>query len=149
MAKGEGGGRATLLLVLLAGLAGAVGWNYHRNTQLAEAAPRPYRSYAEADLERLSAAYRAQMELAARELERATGRKVSVRAGGLIGEQIEEFERVQRISRHARALAARMRENQAALEEVEHEQERRRREADALGLFLERAFTFGSPGPTG
>ena len=139
MAKSSGkGGRAFLLLILLGILVGGGTWNYRRNVQIEEAEPRPYSSYAFGQLESLKAAYQKEVDAHTRRYRTASSRKVRIREGGLIGEQVDEFERVQRISQNTRAIADQYAKNQVQLDELLAEMSRRARESDSWKLFVTR-----------
>ncbi len=141
MAKGSGaGGQTMALLLLLAIVAGAGGWNYKRNLEAEEKEHRPYRSYAEADLEQLRDAYRAELDALTARFQRASGSGVRVGGDGLLGSQVQEFERVQRISRSTRGIIDQVARSQVQLDLVEQEIARRGAEA-GLGLHLRRLTT--------
>jgi len=120
MAK-EKGSQVVLLLVLLGLVAGAGGWNYRRNVAIEAAAPRPYGSYSLEDLEALKTAYESEAARHKEHYRAASSRKVDVRDGGLIGDQVVEFERVQRISQGKRDIAKVYAKNQVQLDEVKAE----------------------------
>lgn len=126
------------LLLLLAIIAGAGTWNYQRNLKLEAAGPRPFRSYSQEDLEALQAAYQAEVDRHTDRYRQASGKKVAVRGGGYIGAQVEEFERVQKISRGKRAIASDFAKNQVRLDEVMDEVRRRANEGDPWQQFLTR-----------
>jgi hypothetical protein len=131
-------GRTLLALVaLLAGLAAAGAWNYQRNARLEEAAFRPFRGYADEDLAKLVGAYGSELE-ALRARQGAAPGRAAARDRGLLREQVDEFERVQRASSGARALAGAIAEREAALRYLEAEQERRARDRDRVAVFLRR-----------
>jgi hypothetical protein len=117
MAK-EKGNHVVALLVLLGLIAGAGSWNYRRNVEIEAAAPRPYGSYSVEDLESLKNAYESETSKYKDHYQTASSRKVAVRDGGLIGDQVVEFERVQRISQSKRAIASDYAKNQVQLDEV-------------------------------
>jgi hypothetical protein len=140
MAKSSGkGGQVFLLLILLGILVGGGTWNYQRNLKIEEAEPRPYRSYSFEQLESLKAAYQKEVDAHTRRYRKASSRKVRIREGGLIGEQVDEFERVQRISQGTRAIADQYAKNQVQLDELMSEISRRASESDSWKLFLKRA----------
>ena len=122
MTKSSGKGKPRLLLLILLGiLAGAGGWNYKRNLAIEEAEPRPYRSYTFAQLDDLRAAYQHEVDEQTRRYKAASSQKVAVRGGGLIGDQVNEFERVQRISQGKRDIANVYAKHQVQLDEVNAE----------------------------
>jgi hypothetical protein len=130
--------RVVPLVILLGILAGAGTWNYRRNVKLEEEVPRPYRSYSLEDLENLKAAYQAEVDAHTARYRAASGRKVAVRDGGLIGDQVSEFERVQRISQGKRAIASQFAKNQVQLEGVLAEISQRASEREPWRVFLNR-----------
>ena len=130
MAKGSGGGSQVLLLLfLLAILAGAGGWNYKRNLDLEKEEHRPYRSYDEVELDQLREAYRAELGQQTDRFRRATGSRVRVGGDGLLGSQLREFQRVQRVSQGTRAITNQVARTQVQLDLVELEIARRSAEA--------------------
>jgi hypothetical protein len=140
MAKSSGkGGQVLLLLVLLGILVGGGTWNYKRNLEIEESEPRPYRGYSLEQLESLQAAYQQEVDRHTQRYQTASSRKVRVREGGFIDEQVDEFERVQRISQGTRAIADQFAKNQVQLDEVMKEISRRARESDSWKLHLTRA----------
>jgi hypothetical protein len=139
MAKSSGkGGQVFLLLIVLGILVGGGTWNYRRNVQIEEAEPRPYRSYSFEQLDSLRAAYQKEVDAHTQRYRTASSRKVRIREGGLIGEQVDEFERVQRISQNTRAIADQYAKNQVQLDELLAEMSRRARESESWKLFLTR-----------
>jgi hypothetical protein len=139
MAKSSGkGGQVFLLLILLGILVGGGTWNYKRNVQLEEAEPRPYGSYSFEQLDALRAAYQQEVDAHTKRYRTASNRKVKIREGGFIDEQVDEFERVQRISQNTRAIADRYAKNQVQLDEVLAEMSRRKRQSDSWKLFFKR-----------
>jgi len=118
----------SLLLVLLGILAGAGAWNYQRNVQLENAEPRPYRGYSLEELEVLKSAYKAEADAHGERFRAAASRQVRVHDGGMLGDQVDEFERVQRISTGKREIAGAYAKNQVQLEAVDAEINRRAEE---------------------
>lgn len=137
MAK-ESGKPVVLLLLLMGLISGAGVWNYRRNVAIEAAEPRPYRSYSLADLEALKSAYESEANKHKDHYRAASSRKVAVRGGGLIGDQVVEFERVQRISQGKRDIASVYAKNQVQLEEVLAEISHRAQLGDGWKLHLER-----------
>ena len=83
-------------LILLVILCTAGGWNYHRNTLIEDAVPRPYQGYSDEELNQLMSAYQDEVEVQMAVYRKATaGKKLKVQGGGLMEERIDEFERVQ------------------------------------------------------
>jgi hypothetical protein len=127
-----------LLLLLLAILAGAGTWNYQRNLKLEAATPRPFGSYSLSDLEALQAAYQGEVDRHTARYRKASGEKVAVRGGGYIGAQVEEFERVQKISQGKRAIASDFAKNQVRLDSVMEEVTLRANQGEPWEQFLAR-----------
>jgi cell fate (sporulation/competence/biofilm development) regulator YlbF (YheA/YmcA/DUF963 family) len=130
-----------LLIVLLAILAGGGTWNYRRNLEAESREPRPYAGYSDEDIEKLVSAYRKEIDTLAGRYERVSGARVDVRSGTSIGEQVQEFERVQRRSRGVREIGYRLSEREATMKLLEQERARRVRDGDELLTFLRRVFT--------
>jgi hypothetical protein len=128
-------------LVLLA-LVGAVGWNYHRNSEAERREFRPYRSYAEADLATLVRAYEGAADAAGDRYGSAVGRRVDARSTGHLMGNVNEFERAQAASRSMRAAREEFADARASLEALRKEQALRAAERSKLRLFLRRAFSF-------
>ncbi len=135
-------GAGPLLLLLLALAAGAGAWNLRRNLALEEAEPRPYRGYSLGDLDALIAATEQELERATRDYRARGGRTVEVPGGRFLGDQIREFERVQRRSQASRELGARVVERGAALERLRAERMRRDPAEGPVLRFLRLAFVY-------
>jgi hypothetical protein len=142
MANDKGGSGARLpLLLLLLGLAAGGAWNYHRNVEREGREDRPLRGYAEADLEKLLAAYQQEAGQAAKRAA-STPRAVVASAGGRpLGEAAKEFDRVQRQSVRVRDAHGDLAESELMVERVEQELRRRDQERDRTALFLRRLTT--------
>ena len=138
-------GRATLrvLLLVLVGLVGGGAYNYQRNLKAEQEreAKRPLHGYAKADLEKLAAAYRAEIAKLEARYQAAKGGRTGVRNHELLGEQVNEFERVAKESDAVREVGAVVSEREAALKDVENEL-RQRTDADPMQVFLRRLLTF-------
>jgi hypothetical protein len=134
----EAGGSLVTLLLLLAILVGAGAWNYRRNAAVEEEDYRPFRGYTDEAIEQLVDAYEGQHERSSKRFEAAAGRKVNVEGKAYFGEQVQEFERVQRISRNTRALRDGLAESQTSLKLLTEESSKRARERQKLRLFFER-----------
>ena len=134
--------RHTFLLTVLLALLGAIGsWNYKRNVEAEQKAPRPYQHYSAEQLDQLIPAYRADLDALVARYEKVSGHSIAAQERGFVGDQIAEFERVQRQSGSLRDLGYEISEREAMLRELEAE--RGRRDTRALGLktFLRRVFT--------
>ncbi len=141
MRRSERGSASLLVLVLLA-LVGAIGWNYHRNGVAERREFRPYRSYAEADLEALVEAYEAAADTAGDRYDSAVGRRVDPRSTGHLMGNLNEFERVQAAGRRTRDAREEFADARASLEALRKEQALRAGERSKLRVFLRRAFSF-------
>lgn len=142
MAKSSGSGnQLVMLLVLLGILAGAGTWNYRRNLAIEEAEPRPYRSYSSKDLEALRSAYQAEVDDSTRRYQQASSNQVRVRAGGLLRDQVDEFERVRKIGVGKREIASQFAKNQVQLDAVDAEIVRRTNEGSEWQVLLRRVTT--------
>lgn len=139
----ERGGRGALipLLALLLLLVGAGTWNYRRNLELEALEDRPLRSYAEADLEKLLAAYEQEQKRVTQRVGATRRAQPKLAPGQLVGENVREFERVQRASRRVREANGDVAETEMMLERIQLELQRRDHERDAMALFLRRLTT--------
>lgn len=128
---GGGGGALPLIVVLLVmGTLGA--WNYHRNLGLEEeqAGSRPFQGYSDTALVDLAAAYGEQADILERKYKASLQTRRGVRdADGLIMEQIEEFDRVQKIGSSIRVATSQVADSEARLRGIRHEQAWRRNES--------------------
>lgn len=136
-----GAGQVGALLILLLLLCGGGAWNYYRNVQAEQAQPRPYRGLDERELAALEEALEAEVEAYARRYEAATGRRVPVSDEGLLGEKVEQFERVQAQSAQVREIGQRLSQSESSLRRVRAEQQKREEERDRTRLFLRRLLT--------
>jgi hypothetical protein len=139
--RSEAGSSVVTLLVLLLILAGAGAWNFRRNLAAEEAEYRPFRGHSDEAIGQLMAAYEGQHEHDTARYQAAADRKVNVHGKDYFGEQVEEFERVQRLSKNTRALRDELAESQATLKLLEEERSKRAQERQKLQLFLKRVFT--------
>ena len=124
---GHATGTLLLLLVLLLGFGG---WNYHRNWQIEKQTEghRPYQSYAEADLETLRDAYRAELEGVRAQFDAAKRKRVRPsRDLGTISDNVTQFQRTARTSHAIRDAAASVAERQRQVAELDREIEIRSR----------------------
>jgi hypothetical protein len=135
--------RAGQILILLVILCAAGGWNYHRNAVIDGAVQRPYRGYSDEELNQLASAYQAEVEV---QMERyrnsAASNKVVVRDGGLLDDRIDEFERVQHLSKKRRERAYRVTENQILVEQLAQEQVARERNRPVYKMIFRRLTSF-------
>jgi hypothetical protein len=129
------------LLLLLAVLVGAGAWNYRRNAAVEEDDYRPFRGYTDEAIAQLIDAYEGQHERSSKRFEAAASRNVKVQGKAYFGEQVQEFERVQRISNNTRALRDDLAKSQTSLKLLREESSKRARERQKLRLFFERLLT--------
>jgi len=142
MAKRSERGSASALVLLLLLLVGAVAWNFHRNLEAESREFRPYRGYAEADLDAMIGAYEQAAEKAGARYGRAADRRVEVRGAGDVMGNVKEFERVQGAGRTTRAAREDFAAAKKSLELLREERSRRAGERSKLRVFLRRAFAF-------
>jgi hypothetical protein len=141
MAAGSGAVNSKLVLLLVL-LVGAGGWNFYRNTQLETTAARPFRSYSDADLEQLISGYQGEMAIHSKRYQQVVNNgSVRVKDGGLLGDQVNEFERVQKISQRRRDMADQVAERQIALNQIQAEREKRKAD-QPMKMIFRRLFTF-------
>jgi len=136
----ETGGRGALipLLVVLLLLGGGGAWNYSRNLARESQEDRPMRGYAEADLEKLLAAYQKEQDRAARRAGSTQRASAKIASGQLVGETVHEFERVQRASRRVRDANGDLAETELMIERIQQELARRDGERDPTAVFIRR-----------
>jgi hypothetical protein len=134
------GGRQKVLLLLI--LVGAGGWNYYRNAELENAELRPYRGYSETALEQLIAAYQTEVEHRSGRYQAVAARDVSVRDRALLGDRVDEFERIQRISQQRREVGGQLTDNMVSLEGLQIEQQKRQADRPVYQPTLRRLFSF-------
>ena len=137
--KGKGGSLAMLLFLLLL-LAGVGTWNYQRNVAAESAKPRPYKAYADAQLVQLLAAYEGQTKQLEKRYDTASSMRSASRNVQLLGEAVEQFDRVQRSSRAVRELGAQLSQEEASLRAIREEQALRARWGGPTMTFLKRVF---------
>lgn len=135
-------GRKGPLVLLLLILAGAGGWNYARNVKLEDAEPRPYRGHSDQELEQLIAAYQVEIDRHQDRYRAVAGRDVAIRDPALLGDRVDEFERVQRISRQRREVGGQLTDNMVSLEGLEAERAKRQADRPAYKKILRRLFSF-------
>jgi len=140
---GDPSSRTGQTLILLAILCGVAGWNYHRNAAIENARPRPYRSYSDEQLHQLISAYKDEVD-AQMEHYRKTQDKspVEVQGGGLIGDQIDEFERVQQLGQKRQQRAYKVTDNQILVEQLAKEELARERDRPIYKMIFRRLTTF-------
>jgi hypothetical protein len=135
-------GITILVLALLAILAAAGEYNYQRNKAAEERdAPRNYIGYSDAEVSALIEAYLQEVEVFEARYDAAKSRNIETRSGGLIDEQIREFEKAQETSASTRSMGADVAQREAILRELRREQSLRGSPADSLKLHLRRLVT--------
>jgi hypothetical protein len=135
--------RTGQILILLVILCTAGGWNYHRNTLIDAAVPRPYRGYSDEELSQLISAYQGEVEIQMARYRKSTaGKNVTVQDGGLLEERIDEFERVQRLSKQRKERAYQVTDNQILVEQLAAEQITRERNRPIYKMIARRVATF-------
>lgn len=135
--------RTGQILILLVILCTAGGWNYHRNTLVDDAVPRPYRGYSDEELSQLISAYQGEVEIQMARYRKSTaGKNVTVQDGGLLEERIDEFERVQRLSKQRKERAYQVTDNQILVEQLAAEQVTRERNRPIYKMIARRVTTF-------
>ena len=139
--EGGAGSIGALLLVLVL-LVGAAGWNYQRNLAREQGEFRPYRSYSDADLATLLAAYEQESKTSGRRYDAAVDRRAHVQAKGDVMGNVNEFDRAQRVRLAAREARSDYAEARTGLEGLRKEVARRAADRSPLQVFLRRAFAF-------
>jgi len=133
-------GQTVILLVILCA---AGGWNFHRNTLIDDAIPRPYRVYSDEELNQLISAYQGEVEIQMERYRKSSaGKKVSVRDGGLLEDRIDEFERVQHLSKQRKERAYKVTDNQILVEQLAKERVTRERDRPIYKMIFRRLTTF-------
>jgi hypothetical protein len=135
--------RTGQIMILLVILCTAGGWNYHRNMVLDDTVPRPYRGYSDEELNQLISAYQGEVEIQMARYRKSTvGKNVTVQDGGLLEERIDEFERVQRLSKQRKKRAYQVTDNQILVEQLAAEQVTRERNRPIYKMIARRVTTF-------
>lgn len=139
-ANRQGGGALVPVLVLLVLVAAAGAWNYHRNwtRDKAEEKARLYSSYSDADLARLDEGYRLELAAFNKQHESQRSRRIVVRDQGLIGDRVNEFERVQRAAQRSRQLSRTAADLQAQLDRISEERQIRAQGNSTFRVHLRR-----------
>jgi hypothetical protein len=133
----------TILILALLVILGAAGeYNYQRNKAAEETAvPRAYRGYSDQEIAALIDAYAEEVEALEARYGAVKKRTLETRGGGLLGEQVREFERAREAGDATRSMAADVAEKEAVLRGLREEQRLREGRADSLGLHLRRLVT--------
>jgi hypothetical protein len=135
-------GRTKLLVAALVFLGVAGATNYHRNVSREAQQLRPFRGYADADLDTMLEAYRTDADsLSGRYVATQQGR-TALRGGGLIDQQIDQFERIQQRREVIREAGAQLSMREADIQQIEKEKKLRAAERNRFMLILRRLTTF-------
>jgi len=137
----EAGNSVVALLLLLAIAAGAGAWNYNKNVEAEDDVYRPFKGYTDQALADLRGAYESRQTTDKQVFEKVTNRRVSAQGKEYFDQQIQEFERVQRVHAGKQEVKARMAESQTTLKLLKEEQGLRAGESDRVALFLKRLLT--------
>ena len=143
MAGGSGENRGPVVLLLIV-LVAAGGWNFVRNTRIDNAEVRIYRGYSDVELEELIGVYQGEVDQRTKAYRQVADRNIVVREPTLLGAQVDEFERVQRLSQHRRDMAGQVTDNQISLEQIEIERAKRRADRPVYKMILRRLLNFDS-----
>jgi hypothetical protein len=135
-------GSTKKLLVLLLILAVGGAFNFQRNVKKEERQLRPYRGYSDSDLQALLEAYRADADQLAKRYGAVKTARSNVRGGGLIDEQVRQFEEIQERGAQVRDAGAQISMREADIAQMEREILLRDQERDRLRHFLRRVATF-------
>jgi hypothetical protein len=133
---------SALALLLVVAVAGA--WNYQRNLQIEiqTEGPRPYKNYAQTDVEALRSAYAADLEGVRAQLVHTKQRRTRVsRNHDSIARNVEQFAKTARTSAAIRDAAADVAEHERRLAELDKELEMRSRFGKGMALHLKRLTT--------
>jgi hypothetical protein len=141
MSVGSSEKRGPLVLLLVV-LVAAGGWNFFRNTRIDSAEVRLYRGYSDAELDELISVYQSEIDQRTKAYRQVADRDIVVQERALLGDQVDEFERVQRLTQHRRDLAARVTDNQISLEQLEIEQRKRAADRPIYKMIFRRLLTF-------
>jgi uncharacterized small protein (DUF1192 family) len=142
MAVGSSENRGPLVLLLVV-LVAAGGWNFFRNTRIDNAEVRLYRGYSDAELDELISVYQSEIDQRTKAYRQVADRGIVVQDRALLGDQVDEFERVQRLSQHRRDMAAQVTDNEISLEQLEIEQRKRAADRPIYKMIFRRLLTFG------
>jgi hypothetical protein len=135
-------GVTILILVLLVILGAAGEYNYQRNKAAEEnSVPRKYRGYSDQELATLIHAYEQEVEALEARYDSAKSVAIETRSGGLIDEQIGEFERAQQASASVRSKRTDVAKQEGILRELREERSLRRGGSDSLTTHLRRLVT--------
>jgi hypothetical protein len=140
--RSEAGNTLPALALLLALLVGAGAWNYWRNSQADAKEYRPFRGYTDQEIAQLTAAYEADRDHDKSRWEKVERGRVAVKDKAFLGDQVQEFARVQRISESKRAVRDQVAESQATLKLLQAEKRKRAQEKKGIWRVLQLALRF-------
>jgi len=135
------GGALASAVALLLVVAAAGAWNYHRNLQieLQSEGPRPYKGYAQTDVETLRSAYATDLEGVRGQLVHARQQRGQIsRHNGSIAGNVEQFAQTTRTSTAIRDATADVAERERRLAELDRELEMRSRFGKGMARHLKR-----------
>jgi hypothetical protein len=123
-----------LLLVLVAGAAGGLYWNYQRNAPMVAdlSKPRPYAKFSTADLTKLIAAYQGEVKRKKARVAAAPGGEEAIARKGEsdVGGKAEAFENFQRENERWKAQRGAVMEEEVELQALMFEKSIRDRHLD-------------------
>lgn len=138
-------GRASgSLLFLLVLLAGAGGWNYHRNLELERQSEgrRPYESYSTEGIQALRAAFESELGGSEARFEAAKRQRTRPKGDlGSVAANVAQFAKTAQASRAIRRAAAGVAEQQNEIAEIDRELERRANLGEGLMRHVKRLTT--------
>ena len=96
--EGLGAFQSVLVVVLMIGGAGAfLAWNFEQNEEF-----RPFKGYTDEGLAELASVYGEKFDQVDSRYEKITSSRPEIRERALLGESVDEFERVQKLSERTR-----------------------------------------------
>jgi uncharacterized protein HemX len=140
-AKRRAGKAMAQMLVLLVLVIGLGGYNYNRNLQKEETqhGPRAFEAYETEDLTALREAYSDEVSRYENRYQAQDRKRYRVDgSNGLMGENVDQFERVQRNSGRLRELRADVANREARMRDIDEELGIRVALADGFALHLKR-----------
>lgn len=136
-------GKPLLTLLLLLLVAGGIGaWNYDRNLKKESQLPRPWKSYSMADLQSMEGAYKTEIKRYSKGWEQARGQRHEASGRGLVGDRAHEFDKIYASGKAVRGMKSKVAEDQAALDEIQHEIALRERDKNPMQVHMRRLLTF-------
>jgi hypothetical protein len=132
--------KLTMLLVLLAALAGAGYWNYQRNLAKEQKEKGPYASYSDEQLSALAKAYESEIGSAGQRYAAEKSNRHTASDKQYADEQMQEFEKAAQRGRAIRDAGGDLSEREATLRDIKTELGKRG--GNAQEIFLRRLLTF-------